>query len=123
MTKQEKQMLVSVRTAYGYGAGKRRMKKVYRKLYPRIKARKRVQLIELASVLRQMDKSLSYGLRYASTPYAAVTIYDRLMSCGYSAMQIIHDEVQFKTPRDLSAVGGFMVGDLEVIIGTWHDTH
>lgn len=109
MTKQEKQMLVSVRTAYGYGAGKRRMKKVYRKLYPRIKARKRVQLIEMASVLRQMDKSLSYGLRYASTPHSAVSIYDRLLSCGYSAMQIIHDEVQCKAPPGLWAVDGFMV--------------
>lgn len=103
MTKQEKQMLVSVRTAYSYGAGKRRMKKVYRKLYPRIKARKRVQLIELASLLRHMDKSMSGII----TPYDAATIYDRLLPCGYSAMQIIHDEVQCKAPPGLWAVDGF----------------
>lgn len=99
MTRQEKQMLKSVRISYGYGARKSRMKKVYRKLYPRIRARKRVQLIELASVLRQMDKSLSYGLRYASTPQnLPVTIYD-------------------------SVQRGFMRGDLEAIGGPWHETH
>lgn len=94
MTRQEKQMLKSVRTAIAYGAGKRRMKKVYRGLYPRIKARKRVQLINQGHTLRQMDKALSFGLRYCSTPCAAVKIYD-----------------------------GFLLGEFEVIGGHWHETH
>ena len=94
MTKQEKQMLKSVRMAIAYSAGTRRMKKVYRDLYPRIKARKRVQLINQGKALRQMDKALSFGLRYCSTPQSAVSIYE-----------------------------GFLLGDFEAIGGTRHETH